>query len=144
MLLKHTPALGTQRGPGARVGGGEPGLERAQAQELQEPAVLPGGLAEVVSAVDHVHLSAREELEDPLELLRVLAPMAVGVMPVRKALVGWVRADPLDLTGQPVILQRQRALEVLALITAGPFVLVGGERPLDRGAEHIEEHDTGE
>src|SRR5262249_59172843 len=110
MLLKHTPAPGTQRGPGARIGGGEPGLERAQAQELQEPPVLPGGLAEVVSAVDHVHLSAREEVEDPLELLRVLAPVAVGMMPVRKTLVDRVRADRLDVADQTVDITRRSAL----------------------------------
>src|SRR6516225_5939159 len=144
MLLKHTPALGIQRGPGARVGGVESRFERGQAQELQELPVLPGGLAEVAGAVDHVHLGPWEVLEHPVKLVRVLAAVAVGVMPVREALVAGIRADPLDLTGQPVILQGQRPLEALVLVATGQLVLVGGEGPLDRVAEHGDELDPGQ
>src|SRR5262249_8643556 len=89
--------------------------------------------------VDHVYLRTREELEDALELLRVLAAVAVRVMPVREALIGGILADPLDLTGQPAILQLQRPFQAHVLITTGQLVLMGGEGPLDRVAEHHDE-----
>src|SRR5512142_970327 len=86
VLLKLPAAPGVHRRAGPGVGGGEPGLEGPQPEELQQPLVLPGGLAEVRGTVDHVYLRAGEELVDALKLLGVLATVPVGVMPVREAL----------------------------------------------------------
>src|SRR5262249_46082415 len=93
--------LGFHWRPWARVAPAEVGgLERAQAQELQQAAVHRRGLAEIGFAVDDVHLLAGKVPEDPLELLSVVATALVGVVAVREALVARIVPHQADLTGQ--------------------------------------------
>ncbi len=73
---------------------------------------------------------------DPVELLRVQTAVAIRVMAVREALVAGITPHPVDLTGEPLILKFECALEALPLEASRVLVLVRGERTLDRVAEH--------